>query len=95
MLYCAQAITEMNAFGLPTFLEPLPVVKKDENYRVVKTADALAKLVGVASALGDSSRHLWLKLPYCENYESRCGRNDAADTASRRRIGRRCDAALT
>lgn len=69
MLYCAQAITEMNAFGLPTFLEPLPVVKKDENYRVVKSADALAKLVGVGSALGDSSRHLWLKLPYCENYE--------------------------
>ncbi len=69
MLYCARAITEMNALGLPTFLEPLPVVKSDGGYRVVKTAEALAKIVGVASALGDSSRHLWLKLPYCENYE--------------------------
>jgi len=69
MLYCARAITEMNAVGLPTFLEPLPVVKDNDNYRVVKTAAALAKIVGVASALGDSSRYLWLKLPYCENYE--------------------------
>ena len=69
MLYCAGAITEMNAVGLPTFLEPLPVVKNKDSYRVVKTAEALAKIVGVASALGDSSRRLWLKLPYCENYE--------------------------
>ena len=69
MLYCACAITEMNALGLPTFLEPLPVVKNNDSYRVVKTAEALAKIVGVASALGDSSRYLWLKLPYCENYE--------------------------
>jgi DhnA family fructose-bisphosphate aldolase class Ia len=69
MLYCARVITEMNGLGLPTFLEPLPVVKSNGNYRVVKTAEALAKIVGVASALGDSSRYLWLKLPYCEKYE--------------------------
>ena len=69
MLYCSTAITEMNALGLPTFLEPLPVVKEDSTYKVVKTAAALARLVGVASALGDSSRHLWLKLPYCEDYQ--------------------------
>ena len=68
MLYCSKAITEMNALGLPTFLEPLPVVKDNKNYKVIKTAEALAKIVGVASALGDSSHHLWLKLPYCENY---------------------------
>lgn len=70
---CAQAITEMNALGLPTFLEPLPVVKSNGSYRVVKTAEKLAKLVGVASALGDSSRYLWLKLPYCENYGAVAG----------------------
>jgi DhnA family fructose-bisphosphate aldolase class Ia len=69
LLYCARAITEMNALGLPTFLEPLPVVKSNDSYRVIKTAEALAKIVGVASALGDSSRYLWLKLPYCEKYE--------------------------
>lgn len=69
MLYCSTAVTEMNALGLPTFLEPLPVVKDNNNYKVVITAEALAKIVGVASALGDSSRYLWLKLPYCENYD--------------------------
>jgi DhnA family fructose-bisphosphate aldolase class Ia len=36
---------------------------------VVKTAEALTQIVGVAAALGDSSRYLWLKLPYCENFE--------------------------
>jgi DhnA family fructose-bisphosphate aldolase class Ia len=69
MLASARAITESNALGLPMFLEPLPVVKTEKGYRVVKTAEALAKIVGVASALGDSSRYLWLKLPYCENFE--------------------------
>lgn len=69
MLYCSTTITEMNDLGLPTFLEPLPVVKEDNGYKVLKTAAALARIVGVASALGDSSRHLWLKLPYCENYQ--------------------------
>ncbi len=70
MLYCARAISEMNALRLPTFLEPLPVVKDNGTYRVIKTSEALAKIVGVASALGDSSRYLWLKLPYCENYRA-------------------------
>ncbi len=36
----------------------------------MKTAEALARIAGVASALGDSSRHLWLKLPYCDGYEA-------------------------
>lgn len=70
MLDCAKAVTEANALGLPTFLEPLPVTKTDKGYVVVKTKEALAKLAGVASALGDSSRLLWLKLPYCEGYET-------------------------
>jgi DhnA family fructose-bisphosphate aldolase class Ia len=65
----ARAIAESNVLSLPTFLEPLPVVKTEKGYKVVKSAEALAKIVGVASALGDSSRYLWLKLPYCEDYE--------------------------
>ncbi|HWQ34891.1 MAG TPA: hypothetical protein VNQ79_18755 [Blastocatellia bacterium] len=65
----ARAITETNAVKLPMFLEPLPVVRTGKGYKVVKTSDALARIAGVASALGDSSRYLWLKLPYCENYE--------------------------
>jgi DhnA family fructose-bisphosphate aldolase class Ia len=37
---------------------------------VVKTSEALARIAGVASALGDSSRYLWLKLPYCDGYDA-------------------------
>ena len=68
MLACAQAINQTNALSLPMFLEPLPVRKSEKGYEVVKTAAALARLAGVASALGDSSRLLWLKLPYCEDF---------------------------
>jgi hypothetical protein len=70
MLACAQAINEANALALPMFLEPLPVAKTDKGYVVVKTAEALARLAGVASALGDSSRYLWLKLPHCDGYDA-------------------------
>ncbi len=69
VLASAEAITECNAAKIPMFLEPLPVVKTDKGWNVVKTAEALARIAGVASALGDSSRYLWLKLPYCERYE--------------------------
>lgn len=69
MIAASSAITELNALCLPTFLEPLPVAKTESGYKVIKTAEALAKIVGVASALGDSSRYLWLKLPYAENYD--------------------------
>jgi DhnA family fructose-bisphosphate aldolase class Ia len=70
MLASAQAITEANALQLPVFLEPLPVAKTEKGYTVLKTREALARITGVASALGDSSRYLWLKLPYCEGYET-------------------------
>jgi DhnA family fructose-bisphosphate aldolase class Ia len=69
MLASAAAINETNALQIPMFLEPLPVIKTDKGYKVQKNAEALAKIIGVASALGDSSRYLWLKLPYCENYQ--------------------------
>lgn len=68
LLASARAISELNALGFPVFLEPLPVRKTESGYQVVKTAEALARIAGVASALGDSSRRLWLKLPYCEDY---------------------------
>jgi len=70
LLACARAISESAARGLPMFLEPLPVARTEKGYTVVKTAEALARLAGVASALGDSSRHLWLKLPYCDGYDT-------------------------
>ena len=69
MVASARAIDECNAHGIPMFLEPLPVKRTEGGWAVVKTKEALAQLAGVASALGASSRYLWLKLPYCEGYE--------------------------
>ena len=73
LLDTVKAITELNAVGLPMFLESLPVVKEQGGrygvYRIVKTAEELARTAGAAAALGDSARYMWLKLPYCENYE--------------------------
>jgi DhnA family fructose-bisphosphate aldolase class Ia len=73
MMETVRAINELNAYGLPCFLESLPVVKTEKGYAVVKTADELARICGAAAALGDSARYLWLKLPYCEGYEKVAG----------------------
>ncbi len=70
ILASAQAINQCNDLGVPMFLEPLPVVRTDKGWTVRKERDALARIAGVASALGDSSRNLWLKLPYCDGYET-------------------------
>jgi hypothetical protein len=70
MLASAAAINECQALRLPVFLEPLPVARTTNGYSVVKTREALARLVGVASALGTTSRSLWLKLPYVEGYQT-------------------------
>jgi DhnA family fructose-bisphosphate aldolase class Ia len=67
--YCVQAINELNELGIPVFLEPLPVKKVDGKYQTLKEPVALIKTVGVASALGDSSLNVWLKIPYCDQYE--------------------------
>jgi hypothetical protein len=67
---CADAISELNALGLPIFLEPLPVTREPDRWTVVREPDALAQVVGVASALGDSSHGLWLKLPWGEGFEA-------------------------
>ncbi len=70
MLASAQAVSECNSLRLPMFLEPLPVVKTETGWSVRKDREALARIAGVAAALGDSSRYMWLKLPYCAGYET-------------------------
>jgi len=67
--YCSNAINELNKYNIPVFLECLPVEKADGGYKVKKNALDLVQTIGVATALGDSSRNLWLKIPYCANFE--------------------------
>ncbi|PJF40949.1 MAG: hypothetical protein D6737_13620 [Chloroflexi bacterium] len=66
--YCSQAISDLNAYDLPSFVEPLRMDFVDGQWVMKNTADELVKLVGVLAGLGDSSRYTWLKLPYCEDF---------------------------
>lgn len=69
MEYCVEAINELHDYGIPVFLEPVPVKYSDGKYKTVKDAAELAKIACVASELGKSSMNIWLKMPYSENYE--------------------------
>jgi DhnA family fructose-bisphosphate aldolase class Ia len=66
--YCVSFVKDCQEFGIPLFLELLPITRKEGRLTVVREASTLAKLVGVATALGSSSSRLWLKLPYVENF---------------------------
>ncbi|MCC5907453.1 MAG: hypothetical protein JJU13_14675 [Balneolaceae bacterium] len=68
--YCAQGVREMNQYHLPIFLEPLPVKKTTNGYAVLKEPEPLIKLISVTSALGNSSRNIWLKIPYTEQFHT-------------------------
>ena len=67
--YCAEAISGLNQSGITAFLECLPVGDIEDGYGTIKRAEDLIRVIGVATALGDSSRNIWLKIPYCEGYD--------------------------
>jgi DhnA family fructose-bisphosphate aldolase class Ia len=66
---CAKAITELNKLSLPAFLEPLSVERTADGYKMFKTPEELIKNMSVATALGDSSKGIWLKIPYCDGFD--------------------------
>jgi DhnA family fructose-bisphosphate aldolase class Ia len=66
---CVRAINELAEAGLLSFLEPLPVVRENGAYKVVRTARALIDAVSVASSWGASSLYTWIKLPTCPEFE--------------------------
>ena len=66
--YCAKAITDLNHYDLVPFVEPLRMDYVDGKWVGKNTADELVKLVGVIGGMGDSSRHTWMKLPFCEDF---------------------------
>lgn len=68
LVWCAQAINACLEEGLAIFLEPLPVREQNGRFVVQKETGELARICGVASALGRSSLRTWLKLPYCPDY---------------------------
>lgn len=69
ILACADAVSGCVRADLTAFLEPLPVKRVKGRYVVQRTAEDLAGMVSVASALGASSLNTWLKIPSCKGLD--------------------------
>ena len=69
---CAEAINALRRRKLAAFVEPLEVKRENGNYHTVKDSSALIRQCGIAAALGESSSHVWLKLPYGNDFEGVC-----------------------
>ena len=67
--YTAKAVNDCVHLGLPIFIEALMVRNDGGKWKAQKNADDLLKSIGVATALGETSRLTWLKVPYCDQYE--------------------------
>ncbi len=66
--YCSQAVTALNRYELPAFVEPLYMVQREGRWQVENDTDTLVRLAGVCAGLGDAARNTWLKLPYCPDF---------------------------
>lgn len=64
----AKAVEELAEVNLPAFVEPLPVTKTETGYKTDMTTDNIIKAIGIASALGYYTGHVWLKIPYCADF---------------------------
>ena len=65
-----RAVGKLAAAQLMAMIEPLPYTKDESGQAVLDASDdALIRTIGVASALGPTSAHTWLKLPATENVE--------------------------
>lgn len=64
-----QAVSGLAAVGLMAMVEPF--MSRWEDGKVINdlTPDAVIKSAGIASALGNTSRHTWLKLPVVDDME--------------------------
>ena len=67
---CANAVTELNRYSIPAFLEAFTVEQTADGYKTLKRPEGLIKVIGIATALGDSSKGIWLKIPYCEGFDT-------------------------
>ncbi|WP_370950387.1 aldolase [Amycolatopsis sp. cg5] len=65
---CAQAVSELAANELMAMVEPLPYDRDTDGKLVLqKDAESLARAVAVASGIGVTSAHTWLKIPAPED----------------------------
>jgi hypothetical protein len=67
---CAEAVSDLARHRLMAMVEPLPFARDPSGQLIMQPdADSLARAVTVASALGTTSAHTWLKLPACAEPE--------------------------
>lgn len=68
---CAHAVSELAGNALVAMVEPLPYLRRSNGALVLKKdGPALARAVTVASGLGVTSAHTWLKMPSCDEPET-------------------------
>ena len=67
---CADAVSELAEAGLIAMVEPLPYHREDDGrLTLLKDTHALARAITVASGLGTTSAHTWLKMPSSDQPE--------------------------
>ncbi len=64
---CAAAVTALSAHGRMAMVEPFWSVVEDGRVRNLLDPDSVVRSIHVASGLGASSAHTWLKLPVVED----------------------------
>lgn len=64
---CANAVTELAALRRMAMVEPFWSVVEDGRVRNLLDPDSMVRAIHVASALGASSAHTWLKLPVVDD----------------------------
>lgn len=61
---CAAVVTRLSDQGIPCMIEPLPYIKDEQGRALLDVRDSeLIRAVAIASGLGSSSAHTWLKIP--------------------------------
>ena len=64
---CARAVTELAAQGRMAMVEPFWSLVEDGRVRNLLDPDSMIRAIHVASGLGASSAHTWLKLPVVDD----------------------------
>lgn len=65
----ARAVSELAALGLMAMVEPFMSEWRDGKVVNDLSPDAVIKSMGIASALGNTTRHTWLKIPVVDDME--------------------------
>jgi len=65
----ANAVSELADYGLIAMVEPFMSERRDSKVVNILTPDAVIKSMAIASGLGTTSSHTWLKLPVVDEME--------------------------